>query len=66
MNDTPPAAVAARPTTHLPQEGYVGTTDISVFEEGGERMGRMQRDGVPRQAALNKLVLPVVRGAGAE
>jgi len=49
MNATPSTTVTARPTTHLPQGGHVGTTDISVFEEGEEveeKMGRRQRDGV--------------------
>jgi len=68
MDATPPATVTARPTTHFPQGDRVGTTDVSVIEEGEaeERMGRGQGDGVLRQAELSKLVLPVVRGAGAE
>ena len=49
MNATLPTTVTARPTTHLPQGGHVGTTDVSVFEEGKEaeeKMGRRRKDGV--------------------
>lgn len=48
MNATLPTTATARPTTHLPQGGHVGTTDVSVFEEGKEaeeKMGRRRRDG---------------------
>ena len=49
MDAAPPTTVTARPTTHLPQGGHMGTTDVSVFEEGEEaeeKMGGRRRDGV--------------------